>query len=90
MKQSADIAVIVGESTQNCDSTFINSIASQRTIAAIARECIIGYFGLGHAIAAMFGAYPNREMLLTNPVYPQAHGFLMNPPKKSGFRTIMA
>ena len=90
MRQSADIAILVGESVKNCDSPFVNSIASKRTLAAIARECLIGYFGLGHAIASMFGAYPNREVLLTNPDYPTAYGFLMNPPQKSGFRTIMA
>ena len=90
LRQSADIAVLVAETSQSCDSSYANSIASGQTLAVVARHCLVGYYGLGHAIANMFGAYPNRETLLINVVHPTAYGFLMNPPLKSGCRTIMA
>ena len=38
----------------------------------------------------MYGCHHNRETGATNPTYPAAFGFLMNPPVNSGFRTIMA
>ena len=90
LRQSADISILVAETSQSCDTSFANSVASGRTLAVIARQCLVGYYGLGHAIASMFGAYPNRETLKINQDYPTAYGFLMNPPYRSGCRTIMA
>ncbi len=49
-----------------------------------------GYYSFGHEIAHMYGCDHNREVSQGNSAYPNAHGFLMNPPVNSGLRTIMA
>jgi hypothetical protein len=71
-----------------CGQAFgVNTIASGINIAVVRKACSLSQFTFGHEIAHLFGCRHNREKdadATTN-----AHGFMMQPPANSGFRTIM-
>ncbi len=90
LRRSADIALLMTTDGDSCGLAWLNVISQGRTIGVVALGCATGYFSTGHEIGHMFGCYHNKEASGQNPFYKFAHGFLMNPPINSGFRTILA
>ena len=90
LRVGADIGLLLTEPGDSCGIAWFNSIGLDQTLGVVARDCAVGYYSFGHEIAHMLGAEHNREAKAVNNAYPNAHGFLMNPPVNSGYRTIMA
>jgi hypothetical protein len=90
LRKSADITLLMTEPGDSCGIAFLDAIAGGYTIGVVGRDCATGYFSTGHEMGHMYGCYHNKEASGQNPFYPNAHGFLMNPPVNSGYRTILA
>ena len=90
IRMSADIGLLITEPGDSCGIAFVNVISNGQTLGVVGRDCATGYYSTGHEIGHMYGCYHNREASGQNPTYPNAHGFLMNPPVNSGKRTILA
>ena len=73
-----------------CGVGKVDSIQSGNTLAVVKKSCAVGYYSFGHEIGHMYGCLHNREEGKINYGYPEGYGFLMRPPVKSGFRTILA
>ena len=73
-----------------CGVGKVDSIQSGNTLAVVKKSCAVGYYSFGHEIGHMYGCLHNREEGKINYEYPEGYGFLMRPPVKSGFRTILA
>ncbi len=73
----------------NKETCFANFVIG-RTLSVVSRYCATGYFGFGHEIAHLYGAYHNIETQEMNTVFPTAYGYLVSPPSNSGYRTILA
>ena len=90
LRKGADVALLITEPGDSCGYAYTNSIAGGHTLGVVGRDCATGYYSTGHEIAHMYGCYHNKETSGQNPYYPNAHGFWMNPPLNSGYRTILA
>jgi len=90
LRLSADIALLITEPGDSCGIAYVNSISPGYTFGVVGRDCATGYYSTGHEIAHMYGCYHNQETSGQNPYYPNAHGFWINPPLNSGYRTILA
>ena len=92
MRRSADVAILITAAPRlsHCGQAFANQIRSGMTLAVIMKSCALGFYVFGHEIAHTFGAYHNREKREINKANPTAYGYLIRPPIKSGYRTIMA
>jgi peptidyl-Asp metalloendopeptidase len=90
LRKSADIALLMTEPADYCGIAYLDAIAGGSTIGVVARDCATGYYSTGHEIGHLYGCYHNKETSGQNPYYPNAHGFWMNPPVNSGYRTILA
>ena len=90
LRLSADITLLITEPGDSCGIAYLNAINGGYTIGVVSRECATGYYSTGHEICHLYGCYHNKEATGQNPYYPNAHGFLMNPPVNSGYRTILA
>jgi hypothetical protein len=91
IRQSSDIAILLTSGGKNsCGVAYFDTISYGITMGVVAKDCATGYYSFGHEIAHMYGCDHNREVAPVNSAYENAHGFLMNPPVNSGFRTIMA
>ena len=84
------MALLLTNIGDGCGMAYFDTIAPKINLGVVKKSCATGYYSFGHEIAHMYGAHHNRETGATNPVYPNAFGYLMNPPTNSGKRTIMA
>ena len=78
------------EPAASCGIAYLDVISTGKTLGVVARNCATGYYSTAHEIGHMYGCYHNKEASGQNPFYANAHGFLMNPPVNSGYRTILA
>ncbi len=90
MRRSADIALLMTTDGDSCGIAWFDVICRGMTIGVVARSCATGYYSTGHEIGHMYGCSHNKEASGQNPTYQFAHGFLMNPPVNSGYRSILA
>ena len=90
IRMSADIGLLITEPGDSCGMAWFNVISNGQTLGVLSRDCATGYYSTGHEIGHMYGCLHNKEASGQNPVYPNGHGFLMNPPVNSGKRTILA
>ena len=90
IRMSADIGLLITEPGDSCGMAWFDVISNGQTLSVLSRNCATGYYSTGHEIGHMYGCLHNKEASGQNPVYPNGHGFLMNPPVNSGKRTILA
>ena len=90
IRMSADIGLLITEPGDSCGMAWFDVISNGQTLSVLSRDCATGYYSTGHEIGHMYGCLHNKEASGQNPVYPNGHGFLMNPPVNSGKRTILA
>ena len=90
LRKGADVALLITEPGDSCGYAYTNSIAGGHTLGVVGRDCATGYYSTAHEIAHLYGCYHNQETSGQNPYFPFAHGFWINPPLNSGYRSILA
>jgi len=90
-RRASDVTVLLSNSySDNCGIAYFNVLGNGQTLGTVSKGCATGYFSFAHEIGHMVGLHHNRETGAVNLPYPTGYGFLMRPPVKSGYRTILA
>jgi len=85
------VAILLSNSYSDyCGVASFDELVSRETFGTVAKGCATGYYSFGHEIGHIVGAQHNKETGANNPAYPNGYGFLMKPPVKSGYRTILS